>query len=282
MLCFVLLLSFIKRKGDGFVKRKKVVSSVLICILASMMLAGCGKKQQSTAASAVENKSLFVYCAAGVNKPMEEIASNFEKKYGVKIEYTYANSSELIGQIEVSHKGDLCILASNEDYDAANKKSLTLEKKDLVYHVPVIAVPKGNPAGITDIKDFSKAGVKIILGDPVSSPLGKLASKLFSKAGIEDKVKSNVVSTVPTVNEIITFLSMKKADASIVWEDNALNASKNIDVVQIAKEQNLIKIVPISTLKSSKDKALAKKFMDYTASDEEKSVFIKYNLKPVE
>lgn len=262
-------------------KIKKILISGLVLSLISSIFMGCEQKQQSTAKSNEEKKSLFIYCAAGVNKPMEEIAKNFEGKYGVKIEYTYANSSELIGQAEVSHKGDLCVLASEEDYETANKKNLTLEKKDLVYHVPVIAVPKGNPAGINSIKDFSKPGVKIILGDPKTSPLGKLASKLFAKAGIEEQVKGNVVSTVPTVNEIVTFLSMKKADASIIWEDNALNASKNIDLVQIPKEQNSIKVVPISTLKSSKDKELSKKFIDFTASDEGKAIFAKYNLKPV-
>lgn len=262
-------------------KKKKVLISGLVLLLVSIMFIGCAQKQQNTTKSNEEKKSLFIYCAAGVNKPMEEIAQSFEKKYGVKIEYTYANSSELIGQMEVSHKGDLCVLASDEDYETANKKNLTLEKKDLVYHVPVIAVSKGNPAGINSIKDFSKSGVKIILGDSKTSPLGKLASKLFAKAGIEEQVKSNVVSTVPTVNEIVTFLSMKKADASIVWEDNALNASKDIDLIQIPKEENTIKVVPISTLQSSKDKELSKKFMDFTASDEGKSIFVKYNLKPV-
>ncbi|KZL91412.1 molybdate ABC transporter substrate-binding protein [Clostridium magnum] len=263
-------------------KIKEILSSVLGFLLVSTMFIGCGQKAQTTTNQSNEEKeSLLVYCAAGVNKPMEEIAQSFEKKYGTKIEYTYANSSDLIAQMEVSHKGDLCVLASDEDYQTANKKSLTSEKKDLVYHVPVIAVPKGNPAGITSIKDFSKSGVKVILGDPKTSPLGKLASKLFEKASIVEQVNKNVVSTVTTVNEIVTFLSMKKADASIIWEDNALNAAKDIDLVQIPKEENTIKVVPISTLKSSKDAELAKRFMDFTASDEAKPIFVKYNLKPV-
>ena len=50
---------------------------------------------------------------------------------------------------------------------------------------------------------------------------------------------------------------MKKADASIIWEDNAMNASKDIDFVQIPKEENTIKVVPISTLKSSKDSGIS-------------------------
>ncbi|AZV58496.1 molybdate ABC transporter substrate-binding protein [Clostridium sp. AWRP] len=262
-------------------KKNKMLMLVLSLLLVCGMFIGCGQKKQSTTTNDTDKKTLLIYCAAGVNKPMEEIGKEFEKKYGTKVQYTYANSSELISQMEVSKKGDLCVLASNEDYETANKKNLVLDKKDLVYHIPVIAVPKGNPAGIKSINDFTKPGVKVILGDSKTSPLGKLASKLFQKQGIESQVKNNIVSTVTTVNEMVTFVSMKKADASIMWEDNALNASKSIDLVQIPKDQNLIKVVPISVLKSSKDKELSDKFVNFVTSSQAKSIFIKYNLKPI-
>ena len=264
-----------------FLKKKRILILGLSILLVCGTLIGCGQKQQSTAKNDTDKKTLLIYCAAGVNKPMEEIAKEFEKKYGTKVQYTYANSSELISQMEVSKKGDICVLASKEDYETANKKGLVLARKDLVYHVPVIAVPKGNPAGIKTLNDFTKPGVKVILGDSKTSPLGKLASKLFQKQGIESQVKNNIVSTVTTVNEMVTFVSMKKADASIMWEDNALNASKSIDLVQIPKDQNLIKVVPISVLKSSKDKELSNKFVSFITSSQAKSIFIKYNLKPI-
>jgi molybdate transport system substrate-binding protein len=262
-------------------KKKKILMLVLSLLLVCGMFIGCGQKQQDTSKNDTDKKTLLIYCAAGVNKPMEGIAKEFEKKYGVKVQYTYANSSELISQMEVSKKGDICVLASKEDYETANKKGLVLARKDLVYHVPVIAVPKGNPAGIKTLNDFTKPGVKVILGDSKTSPLGKLASKLFQKQGIESQVKNNIVSTVTTVNEMVTFVSMKKADASIMWEDNALNAAKSIDLVQIPKDQNLIKTVPIAALKSSKDKELCNKFISFAVSDQSKSIFIKYNLKPI-
>lgn len=262
-------------------KAKKSFISAFILLVVSMLLAACGQTQKTSVQNNQEKKSLFIYCAAGLKKPMQEIAKKFEEQYGAKIEYTFANSSVLIGQMEITHKGDLCLLASNEDYEIANKKDLILEKKDLVYHVPVIAVPKGNPADIQKIQDLAKPNVKVILGDPKTSPLGKLGSKLFKNANIEEQVNKNIVSTVPTVNELVTFLSMKKADASIIWEDNALNAFKQIDFISIPKEQNLIKVVPIASLKSSKDKELSKKFLDFTTSDQGKSIFVKYNLKPV-
>ena len=72
-------------------KIKKFLSLVLGFVLVSSMFIGCGQKSETTTTkSNEEKKSLFVYCGAGLNKPMEEIGQSFEKKYGVKIEYTYA------------------------------------------------------------------------------------------------------------------------------------------------------------------------------------------------
>jgi len=263
-------------------KAQKKLIPFLLLFIVTIMFTGCGQASNKTNANNGTKKTLLIYCAAGLKTSMDEIGKKYEEKYGVKIECTYANSSQLIGQMEISHKGDVCLLASDEDYDAANKKGLTADKKDLVYHIPVIAVSKGNAAGIKSIKDLAKPGIKVILGDQQTSPLGKIGSMLFKKAGIEDKVNSNVVATVPTVNEIVTYLSMGKANASIIWEDNALNAAKSIDFIQIPKEQNLIKKVPIATLKSTKDKELVAQFISYTASKDGKAIFVKYNLKPIE
>ncbi len=259
---------------------KKIFISILSTILLCGTISCCGQSTTTTSKTNNDKKSIFVYCAAGLKKPMDDIGKVFEEKNGVKIEYTYGNSSQLIGQMELSHKGDVCLLATNEDYEIAKQKSLVEAKKDLVYHIPVIAVPKGNPTGIKTIQDLGKPGIKLVLGDEKSSPLGKLSSKLFEKTGIGDAAKQNVVSTAPTVNELVTYLSMKKADASIIWEDNVVNA-KDIDVIQIPKEQNIIKVVPISALKSGANKDLTEKFLTFTASDEGKSIFKKYGLKPV-
>jgi len=213
---------------------------------------------------------------------MNAIGEKFKEKYGADVQFTYANSTELISQMEISKKGDLCILASVEDYQSAKNKNLIKDEKELVRHIPAIAVPKGNPANITSLKDFSNSGVKVILGDPQTSPLGKLANKLFEKQGISDSVKNNTVSTFSTVNEVVTFLSQGKGDCSIVWEDNILNSSKGLDLISIPESENMIKTIPICTLQSSSESDLADEFMNFTASDEAKEIFTKFNLKPIE
>jgi molybdate transport system substrate-binding protein len=71
-------------------------------------------------------------------------------------------------------------------------------------------------------------------------------------------------------------------DCLIIWEDNVLNASKDLDLISIPENENMIKIIPICTLQSSNENDLAQEFMNFTASDEAKEIFKKFNLKPIE
>ena len=60
---------------------------------------------------------------------------------------------------------------------------------DLVKHIPVIAVPKGNPDNITSIEDLA-SGIGVVTGDPEATPIGKIAMKMFADAGISGSVIS--------------------------------------------------------------------------------------------
>lgn len=280
-------------------KFKRIIWAGLINLIIITVFLGCTGTQKSvqgdsnttknletqvdtSANKNYDGKSLLVYCAAGINNPMNAIGEKFKEKYGTDVQFTYANSTELISQMEITKKGDLCILASVEDYQTAKDKNLIKDEKELAKHIPAIAVPKGNPANIKSLKDFGKSGVKIIIGDSQVTPLGKLANKLFEKQGVLDAVKNNTVATFSTVNEVVTFLSQGKGDCSIVWEDNILNASKDLDLISIPESENMIKIIPICTLQSSSEKELSQEFMNFTASDEAKEILKKFNLKPMQ
>jgi len=280
-------------------KFKRIIWVVLINLIIITVFLGCTGTQKSVQGDSnttqnegtqadtssnkkYEGKSLLVYCAAGINNPINAIGEKFKEKCGAEVQITFANSTDLISQMEITKKGDLCILASVEDYQSAKDKNLIKDEKELSKHIPAIAVPKGNPANIKSLKDFGKSGVKIIIGDPQVTPLGKLANKLFEKQGVLDAAKNNTVATFSTVNEVVTFLSQGKGDCSIVWEDNILNASKDLDLISIPESENMIKTIPVCTLQSSSENELAQEFMKYAASDEAKEIFKKFNLKPIE
>jgi molybdate transport system substrate-binding protein len=243
-------------------------------LLVSVSLCGCtststgddpGKSANATA--------LMVYCGAGLNEPMDEIASAYEQKTGVKIEYTYGGCGALLSQMELTKKGDVFVPGSQDDADMAKNKSFMDETTTVVYHIPVIAVQKGNPKNVTCLSDLARPGLKVVLGDNQTNAIGKLGDKMFEKNKVKDGIEKNVVARSATVNELVTYITTGQADATVIWED--LYVPDKMDVVSIPVKQNIIKTIPVGVLTFSENKDEAQKFVDFIASDEGKAIFEK-------
>ncbi len=266
----------------------KIVQILMTMILLfSTLTLGCiGEEQRQIATidetdgeltpSATENpQSLLVYCGAGMRKPMDEIGLIFEEKYGTSINYNYAGSNTLLSQMELTQKGDIYMPGATYYFDVAKEKGFTDYEQLIAYHVPVIEVPKGNPANITSLDDLAKPGVKVILGDAKAAAIGKIGNKILEKNGIYEDVEKNTIARSATANELVVYISMNQADASIIWEDLVVNSEK-IEIVAIPYEQNIIKIIPIGTLTFSEKNDAAKKFVDFVASAEGKMIYEKH------
>ncbi len=215
--------------------------------------------------------SLLVYCAAGMSEPMEAIADLFEEQEGVQIQYTFGGAAYLLSQIELYQTGDLYMPGARPYIDSAIEKGFINETANVVYHVPCIITPKGNPAGIESLEDLAEPGVRVALGDTTAIPIGKVAKSMMENLGIWDEVEKNVVVLSVTVNELLVYISLGQADAAIVWED--LFDPETMEKVEIPQEINEIEVVPIGKLVFSENMESAEKFMNFVASEEGKAVF---------
>lgn len=244
--------------------------SLLLILLFAVFLCGCvaedGNTGKTTDQNGIvsENEELIIYCGAGMKKPMEDIGKGFTEKTGIPVTYNYAGSGQLLAQMELSQKGDIYMPGATTDFEVAKEKGYILDEALVAYHVPVIATPKGNPAGINSLEDMGKAGVRVSMGEPDSMALGIIAKKIFEKNGVKDKILPNVVVERATVNEIVTDIVLENADAAIIWED--LYNPEKMDVVYIPEKDNLIKIIPIGSLSFSKNPDSAKEFVEYVSS----------------
>ena len=221
-------------------------------------------------------QALMVYSGAGMLKPMDEIGTLFEQKYGVTVNYNYGGSNTLLSQIELTQQGDVYMPGATMYIEKAKEKGFVDYEQLVAYHVPVIAVPEGNPANITSLNDLTKPGVKVVLGDAKAAACGKIANKILEKNGIFDAVDANVIARTATVNELVVSTCMGTADASIIWKASLVRTEKETDIIEIPKEQNIIKVIPIGTLTFSENKDMAKQFVDFVASDKGKEVFEKH------
>ncbi len=220
--------------------------------------------------------SVMVYSGAGMRKPMDEIGTVFEQKYGVAVNYNYAGSNTLLSQIELTQEGDVYMPGATMYIETAKEKGFVDYEQNVAYHVPVIAVPEGNPANITCLEDLTTPGVKVVLGDPKAAACGKIAKQILEKNGIFDAVDANVIACAATVNELVVYTCMGTTDASIIWKASLVGTENETDTIEIPKEQNIIKIIPIGTLTFSESQNMAKQFVDFVTSAEGKAIFEKH------
>lgn len=218
--------------------------------------------------------SLFVYCAAGVKAPVDVIAQQFEKETGIKVSLTYANSGQLLGQIETARRGDVYIPGEVGFTAKALAKKLTLgEPHVFCYFVPALYVRKGNPRHIADLKDLARPGIKVALADP-SAAVGQIQAALFKTNGLDEAAirKNNVVVSPATVIDVALAVKMGTVDAGVIWDALGSYAPGEAELVRIPPDRNVIGAVPAVVLASTGNAPAARAFLDYLVSERGRSI----------
>jgi len=210
-----------------------------------------------------EVKSISLCSGAGLIKPINELITAFQKKYGIKVQVHYGGSAEIFGILQTTCGCDVFIPGAYKYTEDALKRGYIVKSsvKKVVLHIPVIIVPKGNPAKIRTLKDLAKPGVKLVLGDPKACAIGKVAKKILEKNHLWEKIKQNVIAFTPTVNQLLIYIATRQADASIIWADMVSWAKDKgkLEVIKIPKRQNIIKTIPTAVTTCAFKKGLFKK-----------------------
>ena len=268
---------------------KKVCTFIIIMVLAmSLAGSGCTEKGASTPVSknqekAFEGRHLMVCSGAGLIKPMNELIENFENGTGADIEVRYGGSAEIFG-ILTSKECDIFIPGDYYYTEQAMDRNYVFNEsvENLTLHVPVIAVPAGNPANIRGLEDLAKPGTKLALGDPNGPAIGKVSEAICTQAGILPEAENNTIVRTATVNQLLIYVVSGEVDAAIIWEDMASwgEARGKLEIVPIPEEQNKIKTIPTAVSVYTEDPELAEVFNIYIAGEEAEEIWEKWGFEP--
>lgn len=259
-----------------FLRKYVLITISLFMVL--LTLSGCG--QSATSAPAKEKpKTLFAYVGANLKDPVTELANDYEKKTGVKVELTFNNSGSLLNQIETVKTGDIYMPGSMPFVKKAKDAGLLDQVVGPVaYHTPIIIVPSGNPAQIHGLKDIAKSGVQLIIPDPEATALGKTIYNTFKKAGILEAAEKNVIATMETPAKVVAAIVMGQGNAGIVEYSNTAKAGDKIEKIEIEPEFNHMEEIPVATIAASQNKEQAADFMNYV-KENGPGIFKKYGFK---
>lgn len=243
----------------------------LTLIAASFILfCGCGGDEPGDSGS----KELLLYCAAGIRPAAEKAVNEYMRQSGVKIVTDYAGSEVLLSKIKLMRKGDLYLPGDRHYVDQAEAAGFVYVRKPVFYWVPTILVQKGNPKGISGLKDLLRSDVKVGLGDPKSCAIGRSTKQIFEKNDIAwEQVEKNLTFQSQTVNELGMQIQAGALDAVVVWDTMAKYYSEHGDMVEIPAQANIVSSVDVAVLSFSENRQLAEEFVAFLTSEGGQGVF---------
>ena len=231
----------------------------------------------STASSAAATASatpveLNVFAAASLNKAFPEIADTVLKESdpNIKVTFNFQGSSTLVDQMKEGAPADVFASADQKNMTKASDAKLVDAPKPFASNVLTLIVPKGNPAKITGL-DSSLDGKKLVVCAQ-GVPCGNATKQLAEKLG----VTLNPVSEEQKVTDVRAKVESGEADAGLVYATDAKAAGDKVEIIEIARANEVVNSYPIALTVSTQNKEAAQKFIDAVLSDKGQAVLKKY------
>lgn len=222
------------------------------------------------------SKTLEILCAPAMRNAIEEMLGQFEKKTNIVPQISYDGSGALLSQLRLSPYGDLFMPADKFYTDEAIKLRLVQEPKVYAYLVPVIMVQKGNKFKVRTLIDLTNKKIRVGLVDERTAAIGKTSAAVLKKNHISAG-QLNLVYKASKVDELANAIKLRSVDAVIIWKPVAIMYPKEADIIDIPSVRNVVVPVSAGIIKASKNKATAKKFLNFLTSKAGKAILAKYH-----
>jgi molybdate transport system substrate-binding protein len=222
---------------------------------------------------------VLVPCGAGLQPAMDEIGGVYFNRTGVRVDFSYAGAGMLLATLNSTRRGDLYIPGESFYVDLARDRGFVADQRPIIYFLPVIIVQDGNPKGIRRLQDLTRPGLRVAIGDPEALAVGPVTQRILRRAGIRDAVERNVHMKAGCIPELANAVSMRAADAAIVWDAVAAQHARHVDVVPIEPQHNEAAEVLVASLTCSKRPAEALKLMEFIASEEAAALCHKHGFR---
>jgi molybdenum ABC transporter molybdate-binding protein len=227
-------------------------------------------------------RPLLVFCAAGIQTPVEAVKHDYSETYGIPVQLQYGGSGTLLSNLRIAGAGDLFIAADASYVESARALGLIAESLPVARQHPVIAVAKGNPKHIQNLEDLLRPDVRFALASPDAASIGRTVRALLAKAGLWESFASRVTVLKPTVNDVATDVKIGSVDAGIIW-DATVRQVDGLEAVSVPMFANAAETISVSVLRASAQPPAALRFARYlSAADRGLKRFAESHYAPVE
>jgi molybdate transport system substrate-binding protein len=232
-------------------------------------------------ARAVRAQEIRVAAAADLKFAMQDVAAQFEKQSGTKVEVTYGSSGNFFSQLQNGAPFDL-FFSADADYPRKLEAAGFAEPGTL-YKYAVGRIAIWTPA---DAKvDVARLGWKTLLdpsvqkisiANPEHAPYGRAALAALQKAGIYEQVKTKLVYG-ENISQAAQFVQSGNAQAGIVAMSLAVSPGmKEGKRWEIPADMHPSIEQTAILLKTAKNKDSARVFLEFVKSEAGRAMLSKY------
>ncbi len=226
-------------------------------------------------------QDIRVAAAADLQFAMQDVAAQFQKQTGAKVDVTYGSSGNFFTQMQNGAPFDI-FFSADIDYPRKLEAAGLAEPGTLYQYAVgriVIWMPADAKADV--VRDGWKALLdasvqKISIANPEHAPYGRAAVAALQRAGIYDQVKAKLVYG-ENISQAVQFVQSGNAQAGIVAMSLAVSPGmkdgKRWEIpvgLYPPIEQGAI------VLKSAKNKQQARAFLEFVKSEAGRGTLAKY------
>jgi molybdate transport system substrate-binding protein len=234
---------------------------VLACV--ALVAGGCSGPSggHDSAGSGGGSQTLTVYAAASLKSSFDEIAHDFEQEHPeVDVApISYDGSSTLATQIEQGAPVDVFASADQANMTTVTDAGLANDPQVFASNTLVVAVPKGNPAGIEDLADLSDATVALCAP---KVPCGAASKTLLGN----QHVQVTPVTQEQNVTAVEQKVAAGEVDAGLVYATD-VRGDDAVDSFAPDGAEDVVNSYPIVALDDAPSSQAAAAFVAYVTGD---------------
>lgn len=226
-------------------------------LIALSVATGCGDGADS-------RDEVIVSAASSLSTVMAAMETEFEaSRKDVDIVLNLAGTSSLRAQILEGAPVDVFAAADRPEMAVVREAGFTVgDPAVLARNRLVIAVPPGNPGGVSGLEDFGDEELVVGLCAP-HVPCGVLARRVLATADVTARPDTEE----PDVRSLLTKVGAGELDAGIVYASDLETDDAAVEGVDISSDLNVEVEYPVVVLASGSQPELAREFLAFLLSD---------------
>lgn len=263
--------------GSRSATAKRLGATLSSVVLGAVTACGAtGADDATSGSSSTVAGTVTVFAAASLTDVAEAIADELTLIHpDLELRFNFAGSSTLREQIlqgapaDVFASASVAIMESLTDDGLVEGEAVTFARNGLF-----IAVPRGNPALVSGLSDFSRD--ELLIGLCARRvPCGELAHQALDAAGIEESLDTEE----PDVRALVTKIAADELDAGIVYASDVVAAGDDIEAIPLPRDIAPTATYPIAVLTSSDDPDAARVLVDFVLSPPGQTLLREYGFE---